>query len=114
MTPYDIAVDAECPPHILRLLLRAAPDYRSHERRRLNYEARREAMFLAFAAVRSDCDRGDEVVRGQQGEVQVLVQAEIQGHSQARAQSFTVVECLRNLAAVGEDMPLLRHLIAYL
>ena len=50
-TPYQLAVDEDLPPYYRRLLLRAAPELDPVELRRMNYEERRMAMFLAFTAV---------------------------------------------------------------
>ena len=49
-TPYQLAVDNDLPSYYLRLLLRAAPTLNPAELHRLNYEERRMALFLAFAA----------------------------------------------------------------
>ena len=49
-TPYGMAVDKGLPAHYRRLLLRAAPDEGPAKLRRLNWSARRMAMFVAFAA----------------------------------------------------------------
>ena len=49
-TPYQLAVDNDLPSYYLRLLLRAAPNLNPAELHRLNYEERRMALFLAFAA----------------------------------------------------------------
>ena len=50
-TPYHLAVTYNLPAYYRRLLLRAAPDLDPAELRRLNWEERRGAMFVAFAAV---------------------------------------------------------------
>ena len=50
-TPYELAVMNNVPAYYLRLLLRAAPDLDPAELRRLNWEERRLAMFVAFTAV---------------------------------------------------------------
>ena len=50
-TSYRMAVDRSLPSHIRRLLLRAAPALNPTELRRLNYEQRRMAMFLALKAI---------------------------------------------------------------
>ena len=50
-TPYQMAVDEKLPPYYRRLLLRAALELNPVELRRMNYEERRMAMFLAFSAV---------------------------------------------------------------
>jgi hypothetical protein len=49
-TPYQIAIDKKLPVYYHRLLLRAAPTHNPAELHRLNYEARRMALFLAFKA----------------------------------------------------------------
>jgi ankyrin repeat protein len=51
VTPYRIAVSRELPAYYLRLLLRAAPQLDPMELRRLNWEERRMAMFMAFVGV---------------------------------------------------------------
>jgi len=50
-TPYRLAVECGLPAYYRRLLLRAAPNLNPAELRRLNWEERRLAMFVAFAAV---------------------------------------------------------------
>ena len=50
-TPYRLAVDKGLPVYYRRLLLRAVPNLDPAELRRLNWEERRLAMFVAFAAV---------------------------------------------------------------
>jgi hypothetical protein len=50
-TPYQLAVDKNLPKSFRRLLLRAAPALNPGELRRLNYEDRRMAMFLAFKSI---------------------------------------------------------------
>jgi ankyrin repeat protein len=49
--PYSMAVEGAMPFLIRRLLLRAVPVIDPAELRRLNYEERRMAMFLAYSAV---------------------------------------------------------------
>jgi hypothetical protein len=49
-TPYGLAVECDLPAYYRRLLLRAAPHLDPAELRRLNWEERRLAMFLAFTA----------------------------------------------------------------
>ena len=50
-TPYKLAVAKGLPTYYRRLLLRAAPHLDPAELRRLNWAERRQAMFVAFAAV---------------------------------------------------------------
>jgi hypothetical protein len=52
-TPYQLAlaVDHKLPAYYRRLLLRAAPDLDPAELRRLNWEERRLAMYVAYATV---------------------------------------------------------------
>jgi hypothetical protein len=50
-TPYHLAVDKGFSAYYLRLLLRAAPHLDPAELYRLNWEERRVAMFLAYAAL---------------------------------------------------------------
>ena len=52
--PYQMAVDNDFEPYLLRLLLRAAPHVHPSELHRLNLAERRMAMFLAFRAAASD------------------------------------------------------------
>ena len=52
--PYQMAVDNDFEPYLLRLLLRAAPNVHPSELHRLNWAERRMAMFLAFRAAASD------------------------------------------------------------
>jgi hypothetical protein len=51
MTPYQLAVTYWKPDSVRRLLLRAAPALDPPALGRLNYAARRVAMFLAFRAL---------------------------------------------------------------
>ena len=50
-TPYGLAVMGCLPAYYRRLLLRAAPHLDPAELRRLHWEERRLAMFLAFTAL---------------------------------------------------------------
>jgi hypothetical protein len=82
---YDTAVRYEKADHVRRLILRAAPSCDPPELHRLNYAARRMALFLAFAAVTSDSPPN------------------------------SMVHTLRGLTAgYGTDMPLLKHVISFL
>jgi ankyrin repeat protein len=84
-TPYAIAVDFNMSDYVRRLILRAAPSCDPQKLRRLNYAARRMAMFLAFSAVTSDPSPG------------------------------AIVHTLRGLmAGHGSDMPLLKYVISFL
>jgi ankyrin repeat protein len=84
-TPYAIAVDSNMTDYVRRLILRAAPSCDPQKLRKLNYAARRMAMFLAFSAVTSDPSPG------------------------------AIVHILRGLmAGHGNDMPLLKHVISFL
>ena len=51
VNPYRLIANTPIPSYFKRLLLRAEPSIFPLEMRRLNYEARRMAMFLAFRAV---------------------------------------------------------------
>jgi len=51
MTAYQVALQYDLPAYYLRLLLRAAPDLNPAELCRLNWAARRQAMFVTFVAV---------------------------------------------------------------
>jgi hypothetical protein len=53
LSPYDIGVSNELSPYFIRLLLSADPTIDPVERCNLNYEARRQAIFLAFRALSS-------------------------------------------------------------
>jgi hypothetical protein len=53
-TPYAMSVRLDLPAYVRRLLLIACPSMDPTELHRLNYEARRGAVFLAFAAVPMD------------------------------------------------------------
>jgi hypothetical protein len=82
---YDIAVNYEKADHVRRLILRAAPSCDPPELHKLNYAARRMALFLAFAAVTSDPPPN------------------------------SMVHTLRGLmVGYGTDMPLLKHVISFL
>ena len=48
-TPYQLAIDCGMPAYYRRLLLRAAPHLDPAELRRLNWEERRLAMYVATA-----------------------------------------------------------------
>jgi hypothetical protein len=49
--PYDLAVKLNLSVYFIRLLLVADPTIAPKKRRKLNFEARKEAMFLAFRAL---------------------------------------------------------------
>jgi hypothetical protein len=53
-SPYDIAIREQMDIYFIRLLLNADPTIEPDRRHNLNYEARREAMFLAFRAISKD------------------------------------------------------------
>jgi hypothetical protein len=53
-TLYDLAVARKMKVYFRRLLLAAVPALDPIERRELNYQARRQGMFLVFRAVSSD------------------------------------------------------------
>jgi ankyrin repeat protein len=48
---YKLALDKRLPDFVRRLLLRAAPELDPHELHKLNYAARRMALFLAHCAI---------------------------------------------------------------
>ena len=50
-TPYDIAKKLHLEPYYLRLLLKTVPSQDENEYHRLNWEARRLGMFLAYRAI---------------------------------------------------------------
>jgi hypothetical protein len=52
-TPYEIARRRGLPAPVLRPMLRALPTLDPPERRRFNYEARREALLVAYRAKKS-------------------------------------------------------------
>ena len=51
---YKLAAKMDSDPYFLRLLLKADPTIDPAELRRLNYEARRMALFLAYRGVSRD------------------------------------------------------------
>jgi hypothetical protein len=53
-TPYDLAVGTKMSVYFIRLLLAVDPALDPVKRRNLNFEARRQGMFLAFRALSSD------------------------------------------------------------
>jgi hypothetical protein len=53
-TPYDIAVECQLDPYFLRLLLAVDPSLDPVKRQDLNFEARRQGMFLAYRALSSN------------------------------------------------------------
>jgi hypothetical protein len=77
------------PSYIKRLLLRACPEADPRRLRKLNYKARREAMFLAFSAVTRQQQKG-----------------------KGKASSF--VWELRRLMRLDEDMSLFKHIVSFL
>ena len=48
-TPYRLAIDTDLPAYFRRLLLRAAPHLNPAELRKLNWAARRLAMYVVTA-----------------------------------------------------------------
>jgi ankyrin repeat protein len=91
-TPTELCIFYGQPNALQRLLLRACPEADPLRWRMLNYEARREAMFLAFTAV----------TRQQQQ----------QQKGKGKASSF--VWELRRLMRLDEDMSLFKHIISFL
>jgi hypothetical protein len=57
LSPHDMAVSTKLSPYFIRLLISADPAIDPVERCNLNYEARRQAMFLAFRALSSNVER---------------------------------------------------------
>jgi hypothetical protein len=55
-SPYDIAVLINLPVFVLRMLLSADPTIDPVRRQDLNFEARRQGMFLSFRALSSDVE----------------------------------------------------------
>jgi ankyrin repeat protein len=55
-SPYDIATSRNLSTYFIRLLVRADPSINPEQRRNLNFESRRELMFLAFRAMSSNVE----------------------------------------------------------
>jgi hypothetical protein len=83
-TPIELCIALNSPVSTQRLLLRACPEADEQRWRQLNYEARREALFLAFVAISR-----------QQGPESLVLQ-------------------LRRLMHLDKTMSLLKHVVSFL
>jgi hypothetical protein len=54
MSPYDLAINNKLSTYFVRLLLRADPNIDPLKRHNLNFEARKQGLFLAFRAISGD------------------------------------------------------------
>jgi hypothetical protein len=96
VTAYDLLPKEIDTEPLQRLLLRAVPKRRPSELRRLNYEARRGALYLLFAAELPGSEVGMELEQEQQGQMH---------RSGSGRSSSSVISTAGTMTAAGSRRP---------
>ena len=115
-TPYQMSRFVSG-PEVQRILLRARPEADLQQYRKLNYEARRQLMFLAFAACTNPLSALSYSHSGVLGtetghREKAAVRQKTRGAVAADAGEF--VYHLRRLMNFGKEMGLLKHIASFL
>jgi ankyrin repeat protein len=102
LTPYKLSLRTTKCTYIHRIILRACPEADPEKLREINYAARRQLLFLSFAAITG----------AQQGASTVAAAGKSSRRVGRGGAEF--IHHLRRLMYIGEDLGLLKHVASFL
>jgi hypothetical protein len=117
ITPYKLSRFVS-DPEMQRILLRSRPEADLQQYRKMNYEARRQLMFLAFAACTNPLPGGglpySDNLMGTGTWLREKITARQKAKGAVSTDSGEFVYHLRRLMNIGKEMGLLKHIASFL